>query len=205
MIVRIMEVGVFAANCYLVACEETREGVIIDPGADPKRILSMVAGENVKIKYIINTHGHVDHISANEEVRQELGAPVLVHELDGEMYKKMPANLMAFVGKTKLEAPNRLLKGGENLSVGTLEFKVIETPGHSRGSITLHTDGALFTGDTLFAGSIGRTDLPGGSYPQLIMSIMQKLLVFPDETVVYPGHGPETTIGEEKTYNPFLR
>jgi glyoxylase-like metal-dependent hydrolase (beta-lactamase superfamily II) len=200
-----MEVGVFAANCYLVACEETREGVIIDPGADPKRILDMVAGENIKVKYIINTHGHVDHISANEEVRQALDAPVLVHELDGEMYKKMPANLMAFVGKMKLEAPDRLLKGGEKLSVGTLEFEVLETPGHSRGSISLHTDGALFTGDTLFAGSIGRTDLPGGSYPQLIMSIMQKLLVFPDETLVYPGHGPETTIGEEKAYNPFLR
>jgi hydroxyacylglutathione hydrolase len=205
MILKRMEVGSFAANCYLVACEETREGVIIDPGADAKQILKAVENAQVTVKYIINTHGHVDHVGANEDVRQATGAPILIHEADGEMCKKPHASLAAFVGKLKLAEPDRLLKEGDTITVGTLTVKVIETPGHTKGSVTLVVDGKLFTGDTLFSGSIGRTDLPGGSYEQIIASIKEKLLIYPDETVAYPGHGPETTIAEEKQYNPFLR
>lgn len=205
MFLRRMEVGSFAANCYLVACDETREGVIIDPGAEAKNILGMVEKEKISVKHIINTHGHVDHVGANEEVRLALDAPILIHEADGEMCKKPHASLAAFVGKVKLAEPDLLLKDGDRIKAGTLEFEVIETPGHTKGSVSLLVNGVLFTGDTLFAGSIGRTDLPGGSFDEIIRSIKEKLLVFPDETVVYPGHGPESTIGDEKKYNPFLR
>ncbi|MBS4021100.1 MAG: MBL fold metallo-hydrolase [Dethiobacter sp.] len=205
MLLRIMEVGPFAANCYLVACGETGEAVIIDPGAEGKQIVNLVAKENVKVRYIINTHGHVDHVGANEDVRSALDVPILIHEKDGEMSSKPHASLSAFLGKMKLAEPDRLLKQGDKITVGTLVFEVIETPGHTKGSITLSAGGVLFTGDTLFAGSIGRTDLPGGSFKEIISSIKEKLLVYPDETVVYPGHGPETTIGDEKKYNPFLR
>ncbi len=205
MLLRRMEVGPFAANCYLVACDQTQQAVIIDPGAEAKQILDMVAREKVTVSHIINTHGHVDHVGANEEVRQALGVPILVHEQDGEMSKKPHASLSAFLGKLKLAEPDTLLKGGDKVTVGNLEFTVIETPGHTKGSITLAVDNVLFTGDTLFAGSIGRTDLPGGSFKEIISSIKEKLLVYPDDTVVYPGHGPESTIGQEKKYNPFLR
>jgi hydroxyacylglutathione hydrolase len=205
MILKRMEVGSFAANCYLIACDETREGIIIDPGADGKAILKMVETAGVTVKYIINTHGHVDHVGANEEVRQATGAPILIHQADGEMCKKPHASLSAFVGRLKLAEPDRLLQEGDRIQVGNLTVDVIETPGHTLGSVTLVADGRLFTGDTLFSGSIGRTDLPGGSFEQIIASIKEKLLTFPDDTVAYPGHGPETTIADEKRYNPFLR
>ncbi|EEG77601.1 MBL fold metallo-hydrolase [Dethiobacter alkaliphilus] len=205
MLLKRMEVGSFAANCYLLACDETKEGVVVDPGADARRILKMVEDNQVNVKYIINTHGHVDHVGANEEVREALGAPILIHEADGEMCKKPHASLSTFLGKKTLAEPDRLIKGKDTFTVGNLTIEVIETPGHTKGCVTLLVDGKLFTGDTLFAGSIGRTDLPGGSFDEIIRSIKEKLLVFPDETPVFPGHGPESTIGDEKQYNPFLR
>ena len=205
MLIRSLEVGSFAANCYLLACEETRHGVIIDPGAEARAILELVASERVKVLYIINTHGHIDHVGANEEIRQAFDVPLLIHEADGEMCKKPHASLSAFIGKLRLAAPDRLLADGEKITVGNLTIEVIATPGHTRGSVSLLANGALFTGDTLFAGSIGRTDFPGGSFEQIIRSIKERLLLFPDDTPVYPGHGPRTTIGEEKRYNPFLR
>lgn len=205
MLLRRREVGSFAANCYLIACDETKEGIIIDPGGDARQILKMVEEAGVTVKYIVNTHGHVDHVGANDEVRAATGAPILIHEADGEMCKKPHASLSAFVGKQTLAEPDRLLKEGDTITVGNLTVDVIETPGHTKGSVTLVADGKLFTGDTLFSGSIGRTDLPGGSYEQIIRSIKEKLLIYPDETVAYPGHGPETTIADEKKYNPFLR
>lgn len=205
MLLKRMEVGSFAANCYLIACDETREAIVIDPGAEAKHILKMIEDANVKVKYIINTHGHVDHVGANEEVRAALGVPILIHEADGEMCKKPHASLASFIGKAELAQPDRLLTGGDQITVGNLTVDVIETPGHTLGSITLLADGNLFTGDTLFSGSIGRTDLPGGSFDEIIRSIKEKLLTFPDDTVVYPGHGPESTIADEKQYNPFLR
>lgn len=199
------EVGSFAANCYLIACAETKEGMIIDPGAEAKQILKMVEDAAVTVKYIVNTHGHVDHVGANEEVRRVTGAPILIHEADGEMCKKPHASLSVFVGKLQLAEPDRFIKEGDKLTVGNLTVDVIETPGHTKGSVTLLADGKLFTGDTLFSGSVGRTDLPGGSHGEIIYSIKEKLLIFPDRTTVYPGHGPETTIADEKQYNPFLR
>lgn len=205
MLIKRMEVGSFAANCYLVACEQTREGILIDPGAEGKNILAWIEKEKVSVKYIINTHGHIDHVGANEGVRRALGVPLMIHAEDSHMLANPDMSLARFLGSITPSKPDQTLKDGDLLRAGTLSFKVLETPGHSRGSITLWTDGALFTGDTLFAGSIGRTDFPGGSHPQIIRSIKEKLLVFPEETAVYPGHGPQSTIGEEKKYNPFLR
>lgn len=205
MILKVLEVGAFAANCYLAACPDTKEGVIIDPGAEGEEILRLVKNEGINIKYIINTHGHVDHVGANGDVKEATKAPLLIHVEDGDMCRKPHASLSIFAGKMKLAAPDRLLEDGDILEVGTLTFQVIHTPGHTRGGICLKTGDSLFSGDTLFAGSIGRTDLPGGSYRQIIASIKEKILPFPDETRVYPGHGPATTVGEERHSNPFLQ
>ncbi|MBS4007704.1 MAG: MBL fold metallo-hydrolase [Clostridium sp.] len=199
------EVGSFAANCYLIACSETKEGIVIDPGAEAKQILKMVEDAAVTVKYIVNTHGHFDHVGANAEVRQATGAPILINEADREMSSKPPASLSVFVGKLQFVEPDRFIREGDKLTVGNLQVDVIATPGHTKGSVSLLADGKLFTGDTLFSGSVGRTDLPGGSHGELIYSIKEKLLIFPGETIVYPGHGPETTIADEKKYNPFLR
>ena len=199
------EVGSFAANCYLIACSETKEGIVIDPGAEAKQILKMVEDAAVTVKYIVNTHGHFDHVGANAEVRQATGAPILINEADREMSSKPPASLSVFVGKLQFVEPDRFIREGDKLTVGNQQVDVIATPGHTKGSVSLLADGKLFTGDTLFSGSVGRTDLPGGSHGELIYSIKEKLLIFPGETIVYPGHGPETTIADEKKYNPFLR
>ena len=205
MILRVLEVGSFAANCYIAACAETREGVIIDPGSEGPQIIRAVEDEEIKIKFIINTHGHVDHVGANAHVREATGAPILIHREDGDMCRKPHASLSVFAGTLKLAEPDRLLEDGDVLEVGKLSFEVIHTPGHTRGGISLKAGNILFTGDTLFAGSIGRTDLPGGSYRQLIASIKDRILPYPPDTLVYPGHGPASTVGEEKQANPFLR
>ncbi len=199
-----MEVGAFAANCYLVACPETHEGVIIDPGAEGRRIIKQAEKLALVVKYIINTHGHIDHVGANMEVKSAFDVPVLVHENDASMFRSPQASLAIFTGKGRLKPPDQTFLEGDSFTVGHLEIRVLETPGHTPGSVTLDIAGRLFTGDTLFAGSIGRTDLPGGSYKQIIASIKNKILVYSDDTVVYPGHGPETTVATERQFNPFL-
>ncbi len=205
LILERLVVGPFMSNCYLIGCPETLEGLIIDPGAEGKRIIKRVTDLNLKIKYLINTHGHMDHTGANSEVKAAFGAPLLVHREDAPLYRSPQAGMALFpkAGKEVL-SPDLLLKGNEQLQVGTLTVRVLETPGHTPGGISLDLSGVLFTGDTLFAGSIGRTDLPGGSFPHIIESIKSKLLVYPDITEVYPGHGPSSTIGDERRYNPFL-
>lgn len=199
-----LEVGSFATNCYLVACSKTREAVIIDPGDEGGRIIKRVQELKLRVKYVLNTHAHIDHIGANDEVRAALKVPLLAHAADLPRYRTPQASLALFRGRVEAEPPDRFLEEGDVLEAGTLKIKVLETPGHSPGGITLDINGVLFVGDTLFAGSIGRTDFPGGSYQSLIQNIKEKILIYPDDTEVFPGHGPPTTVGDERRYNPFL-
>lgn len=199
------EVGSFMSNCYIIGCEETSEAAVIDPGAEPEAILSELGKNNLKLKYIINTHGHVDHIGANAEVKKSIEAPILIHKEDAGLLEDPQGNLSMYVGgKLTLPPAEQLLEEGDEISIGNIKLKVIHTPGHTQGGISLKADNEVFTGDSLFAGSIGRTDLPGGNHGQLIKSIKEKLLPLGDDVIVYPGHGPASSIGKEKKMNPFL-
>jgi glyoxylase-like metal-dependent hydrolase (beta-lactamase superfamily II) len=193
------------ANCYIVGCEETLEAVVIDPGDEADKILLALAESSLTVKYIINTHGHFDHISANKKLHEATGAPILAHPLEAPMLSKIEDE----AGKWGLPAensppPDRLIDDGDTIEFGKITMSVIHTPGHSQGGISLSTDGHVFVGDTLFAGSIGRTDLPGGSFETLKASIQNKLFGLGDDVKVYTGHGPATTIGHEKQTNPFV-
>ena len=205
MKIKSMEVGSFAANCYLVSCEETGESILIDPGAQAQQILQMVEDAEAKVKYIVHTHGHVDHMGAAADIKKALGVPLLIHDADSELIKNPHDDLGAYFGEVKPVHPDRSLQDREKITFGNAELEIITTPGHSKGSVCLYGETILFSGDTLFSGSIGRTDLPGGSFDEIIRSIKEKLLVLPDDTAVYPGHGPATTIAREKQYNPFLK
>ena len=214
MLVKAMMVGEIQANCYIVACDakdaseatELKEGLIIDPGDDADVILEMVRKLGVKVKYIILTHGHLDHIAAVEKVRQATAAKVLVHRLDADCLIDPSKNLSALFGQPVYgAAADERLEDGQEIIVGTLTLRVLHTPGHTPGGICLSFPHAVFTGDTLFAGSIGRTDFPGGSLPELIDGIKTKLLTLDPTTKVYPGHGLSTTIGAEIEGNPFLQ
>ncbi|MEA2061850.1 MAG: MBL fold metallo-hydrolase [Thermodesulfobacteriota bacterium] len=206
MIIKSLEVGPIMANCYILGCEDTGEAAVIDPGDEADRILIKLSEARLKVKYLINTHGHFDHVAANKRMKEVTDADLLIHAEDAPMLAELNKAASSF-GLSAENSPDadRHINDGDEISFGSITLKVIHTPGHSRGGICLYTPGYLFVGDTLFAGSIGRTDLPGGSYDTLIASIKEKLLVFDDNTIVYPGHGPETTIGREKKINPFLR
>ena len=207
MILAGLSVGPIDSNCFIIGCDETKEAVVIDPGAEGDRILRKVDSLGVKVKYIVLTHGHVDHIGGLTEVQEGTGAQVLIHELDADMLTNAGSNLSTFVGgPLRTKAPDLLLKEGDVIEFGNQTLEVMHTPGHTRGRISLNCgEEIIFSGDTLFAGSVGRSDFPGGSHEQLIASIKDKLLKFPQEAGVFPGHGPATTIGLEKRYNPFLR
>jgi len=199
------EVGPMAANCYIIGCEKTAVGAVVDPGAEGGRILKQLERLKLKCKHIILTHGHVDHISALKEVREATGAEVMIHKDDAGMLTSPAQNLSLFMGSMlKFKEADRLLEDGEKIKVGNVTLEVIHTPGHTPGGICLKVGNDLISGDTLFAGSVGRSDFPGGDHNVLINSIKTKLLAFPDETKVYPGHGPASTIGQEKKINPFL-
>jgi hydroxyacylglutathione hydrolase len=194
------------ANCFILGCETTKEAAVIDPGDDADRILMILAKENLTVKYLVNTHGHFDHVGANKRMKEVTGAPLAIHTEDVPMLSQLSRSAASFgLAAENSPEPDLLLHDGDTVTFGDITLKVIHTPGHSRGGICLYTKGHLFAGDTLFAGSIGRTDLPGGDYDTLIASIKEKLLALPDDTVVYTGHGPETTIANEKRMNPFLR
>ena len=201
-----MEVGSLGTNCYIVYCENTKKAVVIDPGGAADKIMSIVKREGLTVEAIINTHGHADHVLANNKVRELTGAPLWIHREDADMLNSGARNLSAFIGGAVNCGPaDRLLEDGDELSIGDFTLEVLHTPGHTPGGISLLADNVVFVGDTLFAESIGRTDFPGGSYSQLISSIKTKLMVLDEETTVYPGHGPATTIGWELRQNPFIQ
>jgi len=205
VIVERLVVGPFASNCYIVGSEVTREGMIIDPGGEARQILEKVNDLQLDIKLIVLTHGHIDHIGAVKEVSEATGAEFCIHADDAWSLQEQRVSNIFSLSYPMLPPADRLIRGGDNINVGDLHFLVLHTPGHTLGGICLLGQGVVFSGDTLFNYGIGRTDLPGSSYSQLLNSLHAKLMVLPDDTTVYPGHGPDTTIGAERRANPFLR
>ncbi len=198
-----------AVFAYIVGDPETGEALVIDPAANIAGILEEVNRAGLTIKYIVNTHGHVDHISGNQEMKKKTGAQIVIHEADADMLTSTPAMMLAMFRAQKSPAADLTVRDGDTISVGGVSLKVLHTPGHTPGGMALCTEGYVFTGDTLFVEAVGRTDLPGGSWQVMSRSIRERLLTLPEDTVVLPGHNygrrPTSTIGHEKKFNPFLR
>ena len=200
-------VGPLDVNCYVVWDKETLSAFVVDPGGDAQVIADEVKRRGLNVKYVINTHGHFDHIGANAEIKAITGAAIAIHGLDAPLLQTASVQSSFFgLNVASQPEPDIAFEDGETINAGAIEVSIIHTPGHTRGGISIYIEdeGVLFTGDTLFAGSIGRTDLPGGSYDDLIGSINNSILTLDDEVMVFPGHGPHTTIGEERRTNPFL-
>jgi len=205
-IIACITVGDFEENCYLFACPHTKEAVIIDPGDEPERILATIKELQITPRYILNTHGHIDHICAIDAVSQVYPVPLAIHPADVPMYTDERSAAM-FGRKAPLvkRKPDILLQEGQRITFGTLSLEVLHTPGHTPGGVCLVCPTyCVFSGDTLFYRSIGRTDLPGGNYEQIVASIRTKLYTLDDDLAVFPGHGEPTTIEEEKHENPFV-
>lgn len=194
-------VGEIETNCYIFGCAKTREVAIIDPGADSKKINELLDKEKLMPMFIINTHGHIDHIGANCDFR----LPVYIHKADANFLTNPLLNLSAIQASFSVSPKaNRLLEDGDEIEISDIKLKVMHTPGHTPGGISLHCKDVVFTGDALFKGSVGRTDLPYSNSKQLIISINDKLMKLDDNVAVYPGHGDSTTIGAERKANPWL-
>jgi glyoxylase-like metal-dependent hydrolase (beta-lactamase superfamily II) len=209
MFLKQMQVGHMAVFAYLLGDTSTGEALVIDPAANIEGIIQQAEQNSLKIQYIVNTHGHVDHISGNLDMKNRTGAKIIIHESDATMLTSTPAMILKMFGAKQSPAADRTVQDGDVISVGGISLTVLHTPGHSQGSMALYVAGHVFTGDTLFVGAVGRTDLPGGSWQVMSRSIQQKLCTLPDETKVLPGHhygsAPTSTIGREKASNPFLR
>jgi hydroxyacylglutathione hydrolase len=206
MILSTIHVGITQTNCYVVGCEEALEGVVIDPGGHPGRVLSAVDESGLTIRYVLNTHCHFDHMGANAEVVAATGAPLALHPAELPILQAQGGAAWFGVTVNESPMPDVELEDGQALEVGALRFQVLHTPGHSPGGVTFYLaeEGAAFDGDVLFAGGVGRTDLPGGDWDALERSIREVLFTLPDETVLYPGHMSKTTVGHEKAHNPWL-
>jgi glyoxylase-like metal-dependent hydrolase (beta-lactamase superfamily II) len=205
LIIKELAVGPIMANCFIVGCERTKSAVVIDPGDEANKILMALAQSKLTVKYILNTHGHFDHVGGNQKMKDATQAEILIHKADAPMLGMLSSFGASFGLNVDNSPPaDRTIDEGDKITFGDITLKVIHTPGHSPGGVSFYTDGIVFVGDTLFAGSIGRTDFPGGDFNTLISSIKNKLFPLGDEVRVYTGHGPSTTIGEEKRYNPFL-
>ena len=205
MILKMLVVGPIQSNCYILGCERTRQAAVIDPGGDVDKILMALAKDNLRCAYIINTHGHFDHSGGNKRLKEVTGAQLIIHRGDAPMIVRQAAN----GGMWGMEIenspfPDRTVGDGESITFGDVSLKVLHTPGHSPGGISLVLDGMAFVGDTLFAGSIGRTDFPGGDHEGLIRNVREKIFVLGDDVVIYPGHGSKTTVARERRANPFF-
>jgi len=208
MFVKQMEVGNFSVFAYLVGSEETGEALVIDPAADQDRILREADKKKLRIKYIVNTHCHIDHIMGNKRMKELTGAKIVIHEAEAAYLTHQSRQMMSMFGAEQSPPADETVRENDLITVGKVSLRVIHTPGHSPGGICLHTDGLVFTGDTLFVGGVGRTDLDDGSWQTLVNSIRNKLFILPDSTVVLPGHNygeyPKSTIGMEKANNPYV-
>lgn len=212
MQIAIFQFSMFGINTYVVFDEDSKECIVVDPGMsnpqEEKAIENFITTKGLTLKHIVNTHLHIDHVVGIPFLKERFGAPVLAHKGDEILGQRVvdQATMFGLKMNPGVIEISEYLQGGDKIKLGTGELEIIEVPGHSKGSVCLYDrkDGFLISGDALFQGSIGRTDLPGGDYRELIDNIQNKLLSLPDETVVYPGHGPATTIGDEKRSNPFL-
>jgi hydroxyacylglutathione hydrolase len=200
-------VGITQTNCYVVGCEETHEGAVIDPGGNPKRILKTIEESGLAIRYVLNTHCHFDHMGANAAVVAATGAQLALHPAELPILQARGGAAWFGVPVKESPMPDVELEDGQVLEVGTLRFQVLHTPGHSPGGVTfyLEEEGVAFDGDVLFQMGVGRTDLPGGDWDTLVRSIREVLFTLPDDTILYSGHGPKTTVGREKRSNPWVR
>jgi hydroxyacylglutathione hydrolase len=206
MKIDVLPVGWIETNCYLVTCEKTREAILIDPGWPDDSITHRIAERQAQVRLIVNTHAHFDHIGGNAAFVESTGAPLAIHGLEVPLLESGGAAQVFDLHIDQSPPPDRLLEPGEVLKIGSLSFRVLFVPGHTPGHIALYEPDhkVVFAGDVLFQHGIGRTDLPGGSTPILLASIRNELLTLPDDVIVYPGHGPETTIGDERLNNPWF-
>jgi glyoxylase-like metal-dependent hydrolase (beta-lactamase superfamily II) len=207
LMVRGVVVGLFQENCWIIGSRRTGEAVVVDPGDQPEEILALARDMGVHITRIVCSHAHLDHVMAVRPVQEATNAPFLLHPQDLGIAAKVPQQVARLLGRELLPPPEPtyLLADGDDVEIAGVQLRVLHTPGHTQGSVSLHTAGMLFSGDTLFQGSVGRTDLEGGDTAQLMNTIVDRLLALPDETIVLPGHMRETTIGRERQDNPFIR
>ena len=207
MLFETIVVGPLGVNCFILGDKQSKEGVVVDPGADCEMILDSVARFGIKVTYVINTHGHFDHVGCNRQLKERTGAELLIHQGDQALLSMASRSAQKY-GLTVEDSPvpSRHLTDGMTIEFGRRRIEVLHTPGHTQGGCCLYlaNEKLLITGDTLFAESVGRTDLPGGDHEQLISSIKAKLMPLPDETIVWPGHGPSSTIGTERRRNPYI-
>jgi glyoxylase-like metal-dependent hydrolase (beta-lactamase superfamily II) len=217
MILKMLEVGPLMVNCYIVADEQTKETVVFDPGGDVDQILKVLAEDGLKVKYIINTHAHWDHAGGNKQLQEATGAPIITHREEAPGLQAV-VDRAALYGSTSTNSEaNQFIEAGDTIEVGSIRFEIIDLSGHSPAGLGFVFDGEVeldgirqkkrivISGDALFAGSIGRTDLPGGNMTLLLKNIREKIFTLPEDTIVLSGHGPVTTVGREKQQNPFFR